>query len=64
MLKAWSPVQTDNGNITIAHTWTEGVWAQLGQIVLFLIYRTPLFMASYLMGDAAAGILANALLGN
>ena len=62
MLKAWSPLQTDNGNITIAHTWTEGVWAQLGQIVLFLIYRTPLFMASYLMGDAAAGILANALL--
>ena len=61
-LRAWVSNSEGNENETIQHTWKEGIWAQLGQIVLFFIYRIPLFMASYLMGDASAGILANALL--
>ncbi len=47
---------------SIGYTWNEGMWAQIGQIVLFFIYRIPLFVAARWMGDAAAGILANALL--
>lgn len=47
---------------SISYTWSEGIWAQIGQIVLFFIYRIPLFLAARWMGDAAAGILANALL--
>jgi O-antigen/teichoic acid export membrane protein len=47
---------------SIRHTWLQGLWAQLGQIVLFFIYRLPVFMAQYFMNDAAAGILANVLL--
>ncbi len=46
----------------IQHTWNEGIWAQLGQIMLFLIYRMPVFLAPYFIDNAAAGILANALL--
>jgi O-antigen/teichoic acid export membrane protein len=53
---------SNTDNSSIKHTWKEGIWAQLGQIILFLVYRIPLFMASRWMGDANAGILANALL--
>jgi O-antigen/teichoic acid export membrane protein len=58
---AFNP-QSNTQENSIKHTWKEGIWAQLGQIVLFFVYRIPLFMASYWMGDAAAGIFANALL--
>lgn len=47
---------------SIKHTWGEGIWAQLGQIALFLVYRTPLFAASFYISDAAAGVLANTFL--
>jgi len=46
----------------IKHTWGEGIWAQLGQFVLFLIYRLPLYLVSEWLGDAPAGVLSNALL--
>jgi O-antigen/teichoic acid export membrane protein len=46
----------------IQHTWAEGIWAQGGQIALFLVYRTPLFATSYFLGDSAAGVLANTFL--
>ncbi len=53
---------TDLSELSISHTWWEGIWAQLGQIALFFIYRIPVLWASYTLSDAAAGILANALL--
>jgi O-antigen/teichoic acid export membrane protein len=46
----------------IKHTWGEGIWAQLGQFVLFLIYRLPLYLVFEWLGDAPAGVLSNALL--
>ena len=46
----------------IAHTWGEGIWAQMGQISLFFIYRLPLYLAAEWIDDSAAGILSNALL--
>lgn len=60
-LRAFS-MQKKSENESIGHTWNEGIWAQIGQITLFFIYRIPLFVAARWMGDAAAGILANALL--
>jgi O-antigen/teichoic acid export membrane protein len=46
----------------IKHTWGEGIWAQLGQFVLFIIYRLPLYLVAEWLGDAYAGVLSNALL--
>ncbi len=61
-LNAFTPHNKKADLPSIRHTWNEGIWAQTGQIVLFLVYRTPLLLTSYLMGDAAAGIFANTLL--
>ncbi len=52
----------EHSELNISHTWWEGIWAQLGQIALFFVYRIPVLWASYALSDAAAGILANALL--
>jgi O-antigen/teichoic acid export membrane protein len=61
-LNAFTPFNKKADLPSIRHTWNEGIWAQTGQIVLFMVYRTPLLLTSYLMGDAAAGIFANTLL--
>lgn len=61
-LNAFKPLYTKAELPNIRHTWKEGIWAQTGQIILFLVYRTPLLLTSYIMGDAAAGIFANMLL--
>lgn len=61
-LNAFKPLYTKAELPNIRHTWKEGIWAQTGQIILFLVYRTPLLLTSYIMGDAAAGIFANTLL--
>lgn len=40
----------------------SGMLSQLGHILLFLLYRLPLWWISSEFGNAAAGVLANALL--
>lgn len=40
----------------------EGLWAQLGHFMLFLVMKSPLWFIAYLLGDSEAGVFANALL--
>jgi len=40
----------------------EGLWAQLGHFVLFLVNKAPLWLVAKYLGDSEAGIFANALL--
>ena len=40
----------------------EGLWAQLGHFMLFLVMKSPLWFISYFLGDSEAGVFANALL--
>lgn len=40
----------------------EGFMAQLGHIMLFLVYKMPLVLAAKYSGNALTGVLANALL--
>lgn len=40
----------------------EGLWAQLGHFVLFLLIKAPLWLVAKYLGDSEAGIFANALL--
>lgn len=61
-LNAFAPIYKKTELPSIRHTWKEGIWAQTGQILLFMVYRIPLLLTSFIMGDAAAGILANTLL--
>lgn len=61
-LNAFKPLYAKADLPNIRYTWKEGIWAQTGQILLFLVYRTPLLLTSYMMGDAAAGVFANTLL--
>ena len=40
----------------------EGIWAQLGHFVLFLVSKAPLWLVAKYLGDSHAGVFANALL--
>lgn len=40
----------------------EGIWAQLGHVVLFLIYRAPIWAISNYVSMPKAGVFANVLL--
>lgn len=40
----------------------EGIWAQLGHFVLFLVGKAPLWLVAKYLGDSKAGVFANALL--
>ena len=40
----------------------EGIWAQLGQLVLFLLFRAPLWIVPIYFGMKEAGVIANAIL--
>lgn len=40
----------------------EGFWAQFGHLLLFLLFKAPIYFAAKLSGDAMAGIVANTLL--
>lgn len=40
----------------------EGLWAQLGHFMLFLVMKSPLWFIAYLLGDSEAGVFANTLL--
>lgn len=40
----------------------EGLWAQLGHFVLFMLNKAPLWLVAKYLGDSEAGIFANALL--
>ncbi len=40
----------------------EGLWAQLGHFMLFLVMKSPLWFIANLLGDSEAGVFANALL--
>jgi len=40
----------------------EGLWAQLGHFVLFLVMKAPLWFIAYFWGDSNAGVFANAML--
>ena len=40
----------------------EGLLAQLGHFMLFLVMKSPLWFIAYLLGDSEAGVFANALL--
>ena len=40
----------------------EGIWAQLGHFVLFLVSKAPLWLVAKYLGDSQAGVFANALL--
>lgn len=40
----------------------EGLWAQLGHFMLFLVMKSPLWFIAYFLGDSEAGVFANALL--
>ncbi len=40
----------------------EGLWAQLGHVILFFINKLPLWLIAKYLGNTEAGIFANALL--
>lgn len=40
----------------------EGFWAQFGHLLLFLIFKAPIYFAAKLSGDSLAGIISNTLL--
>lgn len=40
----------------------EGFWAQFGHLLLFLIFKAPIYFAAKLSGDSFAGIISNTLL--
>ncbi len=40
----------------------EGLWAQLGHFMLFLVMKSPLWLVAHFLGDSEAGVFANALL--
>ena len=62
MFKVGAFKETETKFSDIKHTWGEGIWAQLGQFALFIIYRLPLYLVADWIGDAQAGVLSNALL--
>lgn len=46
----------------IALVLREGFWAQFGHLLLFILFKSPIYFAAKLSGDALAGIIANTLL--
>ncbi len=40
----------------------EGFWAQFGHLLLFLIFKAPIYFAAKYSGDSLAGVIANTLL--